>query len=334
MNPPKSPNGIDTQFQWPVFSSWYPFGAGVLVGLLLRFVFFGAPGTGTSAMAGAFIFYGPLAIGAITVYVAERTERRSWGYYFWAPVVATTACVLGSLLILIEGLVCAVLIVPMFALAGAVGGLLMGTICRVTHWPRHAAYAFVALPLVMAMVLPPNTDQRIESVERSLRIEASAQQVWDQLMDARDIASEEVGRAWIARIGVPQPVSGITVRTPQGWLRKSTWAKGVKFDELIHEFEPARHVRWTYRFAPDSFPVGALDDHVRIGGSYFDLVETSYTLTPETGGTRLHIRTVYRLSTDFDAYANWLAQRLLGNFSEVILDMYKARSERAANAAA
>ena len=80
-------------------------------------------------------------------------------------------------------------------------------------------------------------------------------------------------------------------------------------------------MRWTYRFAEDSFPAGALDDHVKVGGAYFDLRDTSYTLTPEEGGTRLHIRVSYRISTDFDAYANWVAQRLLGNFSEVILDM-------------
>jgi hypothetical protein len=157
--------------------------------------------------------------------------------------------------------------------------------------------------------------------------------VWQQINNARDIAPAEVQHAWAYRIGVPLPVSGITTDTAEGPIRKSTWGKGVHFDEVIRQWEPQRHVRWTYRFAEDSFPAGALDDHVKVGGAYFDLHDTSYTLTPEEGGTRLHIRVSYRISTDFDAYANWVAQRLLGNFSEVILNMYKARSEQSEDAA-
>jgi hypothetical protein len=73
-------------------------------------------------MAGGFIFCAPLAVGALTVYLAERRERRSWGYYFYAPFLATMLFVAGSLLVMIEGIICAIVIVPMFAvLAGSAG---------------------------------------------------------------------------------------------------------------------------------------------------------------------------------------------------------------------
>jgi hypothetical protein len=85
-----------------------------------------------------------------------------------------------------------------------------------------------------------------------------------------------------------------------------------------------------YRFKPDSFPPGALDDHVRIGGEYFDLIESSYSLAPHDGGTRLTLRSRYRVSTHFNWYAGPVADFLIGDFSEVILRFYARRAERAA----
>lgn len=315
------------------FSSWTPFFSGALSGLLLRLMFSGSPGSALSAMAAGFVWFAPFAVGAITVYAAERQKRRSFAYYLFAPTLATLLFVLGSLVILIEGLICAIVILPMFSLLGMFGGLVMGLVCRLTNWPKQAVYGVAALPLLVAMAFPQNQVQRMGSVERSVFIQATAAEVWQQINNARDIAPAEVQHAWAYRIGVPLPVSGITTHTAEGAIRKSTWGKGVHFDEVIRQWEPQRHVLWTYRFAEDSFPAGALDDHVKVGGAYFDLRDTSYTLTPEEGGTRLHIRVSYRISTDFDTYANWVAQRLLGNFSEVILDMYKARSEHIRDAA-
>ena len=54
--------------------------------------------------------------------------------------------------------------------------------------------------------------------------------------------------------------------------------KGIHFDQVATEWRENERVSWRYRFAADSFPAGALDDHVRIGGHYFDLGETQYSL--------------------------------------------------------
>ena len=71
------------------FSGWWPVGFGAFAGLLLRLVYMGLPGEPYSAMLGSFIMGSPILVGAVTVYLAELEERRTWGYYFVAPVVAT-----------------------------------------------------------------------------------------------------------------------------------------------------------------------------------------------------------------------------------------------------
>lgn len=217
----------------------------------------------------------------------------------------------------------------MFALLGAVGGLVMGAVCRLTNWPRPAVYGFGVLPLLLGAFgsyLP--TPTAIGQIERSIVIDAPPAAVWRELNDIRDIRDHEIGHAWAMRIGVPMPLSGTTRETAEGRVRESRWGKNVVFDEVITEWEPDRRVRWTYRFRPDSFPRHALDDHVVIGGHYFDLLDTGYTLEPQGRGTRVTMSVSYRISTQFNFYADWAAQLLLGNLGEQGLALYKARSER------
>lgn len=321
-------NDKPSYFRQLPFSKWWPLLAGVVAGMVLRALFSGAPGSTYATMTGAFILLGPAVVGAVTVYVAESKRRRSWAYYFWAPFAANVLFVLGALLINYEGLICAVVIVPLMAVEGAIGGLIMGLVCRQTNWPKQALYSFTALPLVLGVFesnLPPA--ERVSNIERTTFIHAPPDEVWRQIHYARDIRPEEVDHAWAYRIGVPVPLAGVTHETPEGRVRKITMGKGVHFDQIAVEWRENRFVRWTYRFYDDSFPPNAFDDHVVIGGHYFDLQDTSYALVPRGDATELTIRVHYRVSTHFNWYADAVAQVLLGNFSDVILDFYRRRSE-------
>jgi hypothetical protein len=316
-------------FKLAPFSSWYPFAAGIAGGLFLRFLFPGRPGGTWSAMAGSFIYLAPMLVGAITVYVAETHKRRSWAYYFWAPFLANLFFVLGTLVIMWEGLICAIVIMPMFAFVGAIGGLAMGLVCRVTNWPKQAILSLAALPIALGLggdYVP--TPTVVSAVQHSVFVNAPPAKVWQQINYATHIRPEEFGATWAAKIGVPMPLSGVTEMTSTGRVRKSLWGKSVHFDEPIADWVPGRYMRWTYRFDPTSFPPHALDDHVMIGGHYFDLHDTSFTLTPELGGTRLAIAAHYRVSTQFNFYADRVAQLLLGNMLETGLAFYKNRSEK------
>jgi hypothetical protein len=316
------------------YSFWWPLLCGAAAGLLIRLVFSGKAGNPYAPMLAAFVYLAPLVVGMVTVYVAERSHRRSWGYYAWASAFANVIFVLGSLAILIEGLICALLIVPLFAAIGALGGLLMGLICRLTNWPRSTLCSVAALPLLLGALAgdPGARVHTLESVHRQVLVQAPADEVWQHLMDADEIAPGEVENAWMYRIGVPMPLAGITEETPDGLVRDVRMGKGIHFAQVASDWEPGRRVQWQYRFEPDSVPAGALDDHVRIGGDYFDLVGTTYTLSPRGEATLLEIDMQYRVSTDFDWYAKPIARWLIGDFSEVILGFYRARSEGTGNA--
>ena len=312
------------------FAKRYPVLAGVCLGLILRFVFSGPAGSAWSAMSGAFIYWTPILIGMLTVYLAERVRRRSWLYYYFAPMLASTLFVVGTLLIMIEGWICAIVIIPMFSALGALGGLVMGITCRLTNWPKPAVYSLGALPLVLgAFGAATPAPDNFSHIERSIHIAAPPAMVWQALVHTPDIAPREFEQGWAYRIGVPLPVSGDVIDTKGGKVRQFHMGKGVHFEGVVTDWQPNAFVRWTYRFQPDSFPAGALDDHVLIGGHYFDLLDTSYKLSPEEDGTRLTLRVHYRVSTQFNLYASWVAQKLLGNFGDVALAFYGRRSTAA-----
>ncbi|MDQ2735365.1 MAG: SRPBCC domain-containing protein, partial [Pseudomonadota bacterium] len=242
------------------YSKWWPVVAGVLTGLALRLFFSGKPGAPYSAMMSSFVLLVPLLVGAVTVYVAETQSRHTWAYYAVAPILANILFVLSTMAIVIEGLICAILIAPLFALVGAIGGLIMGAVCRKTRWPRRAVYGVAILPFMLGGLEQHNplTD-RTRTIEHVRIINATPETIWRQLENANAITPDEVDRAWVYRIGVPIPKAGVTEATAEGMVRHITMGSGIHFDELAVEWQPNRHVRWANRLAPASFPPNALD---------------------------------------------------------------------------
>jgi uncharacterized protein YndB with AHSA1/START domain len=284
-------------------------------------------------MLGSFIIGSPALVGFVTVYIAELTQRRSWTYYFAAPVFSAAFYVLATLAVTIEGLICAIIIVPLFALLAGLAGLAMGAICRFANWPRRTIVScFAVLPLIAGSFehrLPAS--ERMREQDREMFIAAPPEKVWRELVDTRGIAPEEVDTAWMYRIGVPVPEAGAGEFRNGEHLRHITMGKGIHFDQVATEWQPHERVSWRYRFAEDSFPSGALDDHVRIGGHYFDLGETTYSLAAEGAGTRLSVKMRYRVSTHFNWYAGSVADFLVGDFAERILGFYARRAVQSAD---
>jgi hypothetical protein len=328
--PERSPPPDPTAPAWrrAIASSWPPL-AGALVGVALRIVFSGRPNEPFHAMMGAFALLAPVLVAVVTVYVAERKERRSWAYYFGAAALANMLFITGTLLVLIEGLICAIVAVPLFGLLGGIAGLVTGAICRLTM-RRGLVYCAAALPLLIGSFeqrIPlPN---RIDTVTSSRVVAATPERIWAQLLDAPSISAREIDAAWMYRIGAPLPLSAVTERSEPALVRHIAMDRGVRFDQVATDWREPSRVRWTYRFTEDSFPAGALDDHVRIGGDYFDVLDTEYLLEPEAGGTRLTARMSYRVSTHFNWYARPLARLLVGNFEQAALAFYANRAEAA-----
>ncbi|HTK99966.1 MAG TPA: hypothetical protein VL379_18160 [Pseudomonadales bacterium] len=313
------------QLRW-----WWPLAAGVLFGIAVRVIYSGRAGGPYNAMMGSFALLVPIGVAALTVFVAELQEQRTWAYYFWMSALANVLFTVGTFVIHIEGLICVILAAPMFAIIGGVAGLIVGAAFRGTKWLRRATYCCALLPLFLGsyehyIPLP----QQVRTIERTITVAAPRWDVWDQLMTAEAIRPDEMDDGYMYQIGVPLPESALAGETDDGRLvRHIRMGRGIEFDQIATDWQACSHVRWQYHFTANSFPPRALDDHVRIGGEYFDVLDAQYSLRPIDGGrTALRVTMSYRVSTRFNWYAQPVAKLIVGNFEETALRFYARRAE-------
>lgn len=279
-------------------------------------------------MSAAFVLGVPFAVGALTIYYAEKIKPRSFAYYFGAPWVSVFFFLIGVAALYIEGSICIAMAAPIFCLVGSAGGLLAGLVCRLLKQPPRTLQSIALLPILLLFFEPsPASVVKIHKVTVEKYIASSPAVVWHHINNADNIKLSEVPNSMAYFIGAPKPLSGKTIYTEQGFVRKVVWERGVQFDEIITHWDENSFIEWNYKFSPTSFPEGAMDQHVEIGGEYFDLLTTSYRLTPENGGTRLTMTINYRISTAFNWYAEPLAHYLITDTANSLLSFYKGRSE-------
>lgn len=312
------------------------FALGAAYGLLMRVAFGMAPflhvisrGVADGPMTVSFVVLVPLLIGVLTVYGAREDAPRVV-FALTAPWAPLFFFVAGTAMLVIEGSICIALAFPIFMISASLGGLLGLVLVRNVKFKSSSMNALLMLPLLSGyaethVALPQETSQSTETIH----IAAKPEVVWGLINRAVDIQPAEMSGGLAYMIGVPYPIEAVTQPGAAGRVRKLRWAKDVRFDEPITAWKENRYIKWTYDFKPDSFPPGALDDHVLIGGRYFDLVDTSYRLQPEAGGTRLDIVVSYRVSTNFNWYAAWWGKVLVDDSANAILRFYKRRSEQA-----
>ena len=94
-----------------------------------------------------------------------------------------------------------------------------------------------------------------------------------------------------------------------------TWDSGIEFTYDI-------------KVDPKSIPPTTLDEHVMIGGRYFDVIEGGYKV--ESIGPRKSLVTLnckYRVTTSLNFYSKLWADFVLNDFNETVLEVIKKRSE-------
>jgi hypothetical protein len=301
---------------------------GALYGLLIRAAFEFLPSSFDGPMSLAFLIGAPLAAGAISVY-GLKDEPPSVTQMFVYPWVATGLMMLGSAITLMEGSICIAMMFPLFLAISSVGGLAMGVGLRFFKGNKEKLMSVALLPLVLFVSeqFIPLTNKNIE-IAQSVVVQAQPETIWQQIMTAKEINAAELPLSITHSIGVPKPTEGINVQENDEEVRYSVWEKGVNFKAKVTHKDYLRYIKWDYIFDEHSFPKGSMDEHVAIGGEFFDLKDTSFRLEPlNSNETRLTIVANYRVSSSINFYAVPASKVLGRDFINTILTLYKKRSE-------
>jgi hypothetical protein len=309
---------------------------GVIYGVTLRVVaIFGRNWHSHAAidvMTIAFLFLGPVVIGIITIHEAEaraKTSIPAWIIAPWLPMLITCGI---TILFRIEGWICFVLALPITLVGASVGGVIAGILARRERIANRSTLACIAmLPLLFAMLESQRTATiSVRTVQSDIRIHASAATVWQNIQEVPAIRPTELRPTWTHEIGFPRPVAAILSRPGVGGVRTASFEHGLTFFETVTIWQPEKRLAFTIKADTTHIPPTTLDEHVTIGGRYFDVLDGEYRVESlPNGDVLLHLTSHQRLSTDLNGYAGYWSDAVMQNLQTSILEVIQHRCEHA-----
>lgn len=286
---------------------------------------------GAILMSFSFLFLGPFIAGVITIRQPFREEPwpvKAWILAPWIPILIN---VLLAISVRWEGLICAVFIVPPALISASAGGVMAGLLQRHIHRTvgRSTMYCLAASPLLLA-VIETRLSQPLQTrtVETSVRIHAALPIVWRNIERVPPISRTELRPSWANAIGFPRPIEAALSHEGVGGVRNATFERGLRFTETITNWEPNRRLVFTIQADTASIPPTTLDEHVTVGGRFFDVLTGEYELQSlPNGDTLLHLSSRERLSTDFNVYAALWSDAVMRDMQSNILHVIRNRCE-------
>ncbi|MBI1841636.1 MAG: SRPBCC family protein [Verrucomicrobia bacterium] len=306
----------------------------MLYGIFARLVF----GLSTTQawfhiMSFTFILGVPVSLGFIVVWFADpRRQRYSWLMKLFLPWSAAVIFLVACLVIAWEGLICVVLWLPLALVLSSVGaGLAMILqLLLPTDRSKNLCVAIVACaPFFSAPIESLHASPRqLRTVRTDIVIDASAEKVWEQIRSVPRIQPREQSWSMSHALGFPLPVEATIEGQGVGAVRHARFEGGVLFIETITEWQAPRKLAFSIVADTARIPPTTFDEHVTIGGDYFDVLRGAYEIEPlGPERVRLHLSSVQRLSTGFNFYAGLWTEWLMGDLQRYILRIIRSRCE-------
>jgi len=282
-------------------------------------------------MSVTFLVLLPTIVGILTVYFSSVDSASSYGYRLFMPWVPIFGFFIITILTLLEGWACWLMVLPFFMVAASIGGLIGGYLKIKKSEKNGKLYLsfLVLLPLFLApaesMV---NSIPGVYKAYTYIDIEAPAQNIWSHVTRVKEI-SEAQDKGWLTRtLGFPRPLRAELNYEGKGAYREAIFTNGLVFHETVLEYQDLEKMVFTIKANPHEIPSTTMDEHVVIGGDYFDVLNGTYELEKLSDGKyRLHLYSHFEMTTHFNFYASLWASWIMKDIQNNILQIIKIRAE-------
>jgi F0F1-type ATP synthase assembly protein I len=229
---------------------WRSVATGLLTGTLTGIVvglggFFLATTPRTNQMGIVMFFLVPFCAG-FAIALVTRQPNTAWAAMLLAVLVSLTMLVAFKR----EGILCALLALPLLAFGLAVGAIL-GYLFRryVLTRLRHQSTTTVVFLLLTPVLIFAGHDAerqgadnaRRETVSNSIRIQAPAEEVWTHI---QSLDSIDARKPWLMHFGLPVPLRCSLERKGVGAKRTCYFENGF-IEEIVTEWAPPYSMRLT-----------------------------------------------------------------------------------------
>lgn len=282
-------------------------------------------------MSLSFFITVPFAIGYLVVAFSSIGQVRKLSYRIFAPWVPIFAFLFLTMLLAIEGWACWLMILPLFLIFASLGGLAAGA-RKIRRHDRPEKLRISLIVLLPFMVAPfekllPLLPARYEAYTFA-DIHAPAKKIWDNVLRVRAIPSSADHGSLTRILGFPRPIRAELDFAGVGGSRQAVFSKGLIFKEVVREYEDQKRMVFSIRADPHTIPSTTMDEHVVIGGDYFDVLDGTYTLEKLSDSVcRLHLYSHFTLRTTFNFYASWWAGLIMKDIQNNILQVIQTRCE-------
>ncbi|GAA0614287.1 SRPBCC family protein [Paenochrobactrum glaciei] len=273
----------------------------------------------------------PMAITSLLVILLDPQGTGSIRHHMKVAMLSMLGFILLSVVVFGEAGICVAMAAPFLFAGTALGVYVTMRLLRNYQAKRSVTFVivlpFLALPLENQM----EYQDHFNSITTIIEINAPAHVIWNNTLEIPDIRLDELGMTFShSVVGVPKPEDARITGTGVGAVRHLKWGKGIKFEEVITEWQENRYLRWNFHFSETSIPK-AVEAHISVNSDYLGLDYGEYLLDPiDENRTRLTLKTQYRIATPINIYCDWWGQIFLNDFHTIVLNVIKERSEKAA----
>jgi hypothetical protein len=282
-----------------------------------------------SVMSISFLFCLPTIVGALTVYFSSVDKVQKFTYRFFIPWICVLIFFVLTLALAWEGWACWIMVLPLFLIAASIGGLIGGYFKLRKKNNRLYISVLTLLPLFTAPIehmvgAIPGTYEAYTYID----INSTADKIWENVTRVREIP-EQQDKGWLTKsLGFPRPVKAELNYLGVGAYREAIFTNGLVFHESVTEYTDEKKMVFTIKAYPHEIPSTTMDEHVVIGGNYFDVLNGTYELERLSEKTyRLHLYSHFKLTTTFNFYASWWAKWIMKDIQNNILQVEKQRAE-------
>lgn len=282
-----------------------------------------------SVMSTTFLFLLPTVVGALTVYLSDKEKVEKLVYRIFTPWIPVFLFLVITLAFSIEGWACWIMILPAFLIAASIGGLIGGYLKLKKRNDTLNISLLVLLPLVISPI-----EQLIQKIPGTyeaytyIDINASAERIWANVTSVNTIEKEDDTGYLTEFLGFPRPLKAELNYNGVGAYREAIFTNGLIFRETVTEYKENKKMVFSIKANTYEIPSTTLDEHILIGGAYFDVLDGTYELEKlEDERYRLHLYSKFKMNTTFNFYAGWWGKIIMKDIQNNILKVEKKRAE-------
>lgn len=278
-----------------------------------------------------YVFVLPIIMGAIPVLLSTKAQLKSYLTYLVIPWISVLAFFVLSFVSGFEGLICLVIIVGPFLILGTLGAFIFRLIKLKSKGDNSKKlYISLLLPLLVlggeSIIVPKDY---FGTVSTTMIVHSDKETVWKNIKNVKSIDKSEIQPHFIHKIGIPKPISGELDFEGVGGTRSITWEKNLKFKEVITKWNEGNGFEYDIVVNPNDIPPTTLDEHVMVGGQYFDAVRGSYFIEELDDNTqRVTLTSTYRITSTVNFYGKYWTDFIFDDFHAMILEVVKGRCEK------